>query len=67
MNYLGVDCHISSLDFAVINEQGTITKRAKADTSVKEFMGFVKSIPKTRKIFIEEGELANWLLETSLK
>jgi transposase len=67
MNYIGVDCHISSLDFAVVNEKGTVSKRAKVNTGVKEFMEFVKSIPKPRKIFIEEGELAGWLLETSLK
>ena len=67
MNYIGVDCHISSLDFAVVNERGTITQKAKVNTGVKEFMAFVKSIPKPRKIFIEEGELAGWMLETSLK
>lgn len=67
MNYIGVDCHISSLDFAVVNERGTTKKKAKVKTSVKEFIGFVKSIPKPRRIFIEEGELAGWLLETSLK
>lgn len=67
MNYIGVDCHISSLDFAVVNERGTITQKAKVNTGVKEFMTFVKSIPKPRKIFVEEGELAGWMLETSLK
>jgi len=67
MNYIGVDCHISSLDFAVVNERGTVTQKAKVNTGVKEFMGFVKSIPKPRNIYIEEGELAGWLLETSLK
>ena len=67
MNYIGIDCHISSLDFAVVNEKGTITQKAKVNTGVKEFMEFVKSIPKPRKIFIEEGELAGWMLETSLK
>jgi transposase len=67
MNYIGVDCHISTLDFAVVNEKGTITKKAKVNTGVKEFMDFVKQIPKPRKIFIEEGELADWMLETSLK
>ena len=66
MNYIGVDCHISTLEFAVVNERGTVTKKAKVNTSVKEFMGFVKNIPKPRKIFIEEGELASWMLETSL-
>jgi len=67
MNYIGIDCHISSLDFAVVNERGTVSKRAKVNTGVNEFMNFVKSVPKPRKIFIEEGELAGWLLETSLK
>ncbi len=67
MNYIGIDCHISSLDFAVVNVRGTVTQKAKVNTGVKEFMAFVKSIPKPRKIFIEEGELAGWMLETSLK
>ena len=66
MNYIGVDCHISTLEFAVVNERGTITQKAKVNTGVKEFMAFIKDIPKPRKIFIEEGELAGWLLETSL-
>lgn len=67
MNYIGIDCHISSLDFAVVNEKGTITQRARVNTGVKEFMTFVKTVPKPRKIFIEEGELAGWMLETSLR
>lgn len=66
MNYIGVDCHITSLDFAVVNEKGHTTRRAKVETSIKEFMKFVKNVPKPRRIFIEEGELASWLLETSL-
>ncbi len=64
MNYVGVDCHISTLDFAVVNERGVTTKKRKVNTGVKEFMHFVKSVPKPRKIFIEEGTLAGWLLET---
>ena len=66
MNYIGVDCHISTLEFAVANERGTITRKATVNTGVKEFMAFIKDIPKPRKIFVEEGELAGWLLETSL-
>ena len=67
MNYIGVDCHISTLDFAVVDGKGIIKKRACVNTGVKEFMEFVRSIPAPRKIYIEEGELANWLLETSRK
>lgn len=64
MNYIGVDCHISSLDFAVVNERGTTTRKEKVRTGVKELIRFVKSVPRPRKIFIEEGSLASWALET---
>ncbi len=66
MNYIGVDCHITSLDFAVVNEKGHTTRRAKVETSVKEFMKILKNLTKTRLIFIEYGELASCLLEESL-
>ena len=64
MNYIGVDCHISTLDFAVVNERGTTTRKEKVPTGVKELIRFVKSVPTPRKIFIEEGTLAGWALET---
>lgn len=44
MNCIGVDCHISTLEFAVVNEKETITQKAKVNTDVKEFMAFVKNI-----------------------
>ena len=56
MNYIGVDCHISSLDFAVVNEKGTTTKRQRVNTGVKELIGFIKSVPKPKKVIIEERE-----------
>ena len=63
MNYIAVDTHISTLEFAVINERGKITKAQKVPTGVKEFVDFVKSVPSPRKVFIEEGTLAAWVLE----
>ena len=56
MDYIGVDCHISSLDFAVVNERGTTTKRQRVNTGVKELIGFIRSVPKPRKVIIEEGD-----------
>ena len=67
MNYIGVDCHISTLEFAVVDRRGKLKAKASINTSAKGFMEFVKKVPKPRKIFIEEGILASWLLETSLK
>jgi transposase len=63
MNYIGCDCHISTLDCAVVNEKGKETKKQRMNTGVKELMEFVKSVPKPRSIIIEEGTLASWLLE----
>ena len=34
------------------------------NTGVKDLIGFIKSVPKPRKVIIEEGSLANWQLET---
>lgn len=63
MNYIGCDCHISTLDCAVVNERGQETKKQKMNTGIKGLMEFVRSIPKPRTIIIEEGVLAGWLLE----
>jgi len=67
MNYIGVDCHISTLDFAVATKMGRVKNKARVKTSAKEFMEFVKTVPKPRQIFIEEGTLANWLLQAISK
>lgn len=64
MNYIGLDCHIVGLNFAVINERGSTVREKRVNTGVKELIGFVKSVPKPRKVIIEEGTLAGWVLET---
>ena len=45
MNYIGVDCHISTLDFAVVTKMGRVKNKARVKTSAKEFMEFVKKKP----------------------
>lgn len=64
MNYIGIDCHITTLDFAVVNEAGKLVKAERADTSAKNLITFIKGVKKPRAVYIEEGELANWILET---
>ena len=63
MNYIGVDCHSLTLEFAVVTERGDVTRRHQATTSAINFFTFVRSVNKPRSIFIEEGELAGWLTE----
>jgi len=63
MNYIGMDTHITTLDLAVVNEAGRITKAACIPTSIRELMNFVRQIPRPRTIYMEEGTLAAWMLE----
>ncbi len=67
MHYIGMDCHICSLDFAVVDEAGRLVKTHRTATSVNGFMDFVKAVPPPRTIYIEEGNLAAWALETCVR
>ena len=64
MNYIGMDTHITTLDFAVVNEAGRLTKAQSIATSAKGLIDFVKQIPGPHIIYMEEGSLAAWALET---
>ncbi len=67
MNHIGMDSHITTLDFAVVNEAGGLIKAKSVATSVNGFMGFVKTVPPPRTIYMEEGTLAAWALETCVR
>ena len=63
MHYIGMDAHISSLDFAVINDAGRLVKATKVTTGVNNLMDFVRQITPPRIVYMEEGTLAAWALE----
>jgi len=67
MNHIGMDSHISTLEFAVVNEGGRLVKADRVATSVKGFMEFVRTVPRPRAIYMEEGTLAAWALETCVR
>ena len=62
-----MDCHIITLDFAVINETGRLVNAHRVATSVNGFIGFVKRVPSPRTIYLEEGSLTAWALETCVQ
>jgi len=64
MHYMGMDCHTTTLDFAVVNEAGRLVKADRVATGVKGFIGLVKTVPPPRIIYMEESTLATWALET---
>jgi transposase len=67
MHYIGMDAHISTLDFAVINDAGRLVKATKVNTSVGNFMQFVRQITPPRTVYMEEGTLAAWALEVCVR
>jgi len=67
MYYIGMDCHITTLDFAVVNEAGRLVKADSVATSVNGLMEFVKTVPPPRTIYMEEGTLAAWALEICVR
>ena len=67
MHYIGMDAHITTLDFAVVNEAGRLVKATKVATSVNGFMEFVRQMTPPRTIYMEEGTLAAWALETCVR
>jgi hypothetical protein len=66
MLYIGMDCHISTLDFALVNEAGRFKAHSVA-TSFNGLVEFVKTVPPPRTIYMEEGSLAAWSLETCVQ
>jgi hypothetical protein len=45
MHYIGMDCHIATLDFAVVNVAGRLVKANSVATNVSGFTEFVKTVP----------------------
>jgi transposase len=62
-----MDCHITTLDFAVVNESGRLVKASRVATSADGFMEFVKKVPPPRTVYMEESTLAAWALETCVR
>ena len=58
MHYVGMDCHITTLDFAVINDACRLVKSCKVATSAKNFMEFVKKVPSPRINYMQDSALA---------
>lgn len=67
MNYIGTDCHLSTLDFKVVNQGGKLIKAQEVATSANNFIQFVKDVPRPRTVIVEEGSLAAWLLEICVR
>jgi transposase len=67
MHYIGMDTHITTLDFAVIDDTGRLTRSQSIPTSAQGLIKFIKQVPPPRTIYMEEGSLAAWALEVCVR
>ena len=61
MNYMGIDVHSGSCEFAVINESGNVLEQSSFQTSLENLIEVAEKVKKPLNIVFEEGELAGWL------
>ncbi len=61
--YIGLDAHASSCTVAVIGPSGRKLQCQVLETNAKALIGFIRTIPKNRRLIFEEGTHSNWLYE----
>lgn len=62
--YIGIDIHSESCTIAVMNSAGRQLRQQVVDTQAKVLIEFLKGLAGNRYVCIEEGQLAEWLVET---
>ena len=61
--YIGLDAHASSCTVAVVGPSGRKVQSQVLETNAKTLIDFIQTIPKDRRLCLEEGIHANWLHE----
>jgi len=61
--YIGLDAHASSCTVAVLGPSGRKLQTQVLETNAKALIGFLRTIPKNRRLIFEEGTHAAWLYE----
>lgn len=61
--YIGIDAHSQSSTVVVMGPTGKRIKHQVLDTQAGVLIGFLKGVAGDKHVCIEEGELAEWLLE----
>lgn len=61
--YIGIDAHSESCTVAVMGPSGKRIRQQVVDTNAKVLIDFLKGIAGNLYVCIEEGQLAEWLVE----
>jgi hypothetical protein len=61
--YIGLDAHSSSCTVGVIGPSGKRLQTQVLETNARVLIDFIRTIPVTRHLCLEEGTQSNWLYE----
>lgn len=61
--YIGADVHAASMSFSVLGAAGKQVRRDVVETHGPALVGYLKQLPGTLHLCIEEGEWSQWLYE----
>jgi len=62
-SYIGLDGHSKSCTFVVLDEKGSVKRRAVVETNGQALIEFINQIPGRRYLCLEEGDQSQWLYE----
>lgn len=63
IKYIGMDAHMSTCTFCVLDEKGTILDNRTITTNGRLLIDYIQTIPGKKMLTIEECNLSSWLLE----
>ena len=61
VHFIGIDVHCQFCEIAVLNAAGKVVLRDRCDTTIPALAEVLKTIPRPRRVVIEEGPMAGWL------
>lgn len=61
--YIGLDAHDESCTFVVKSGSGRRVRTQVVETHGERLVAFVESVPRPRRLILEEGTLSTWLYE----
>ena len=61
--YLGVNVHGESCTFSVLSASGREVQRQVVETNGQALVGYLRQLPGTLHLCLEEGEWSQWLYE----
>jgi transposase len=60
-HFIGLDTHCQFCEAAVVDASGREVSRQRCATTIPALVELVESVPRPRRLVIEEGPLADWL------